>query len=166
MSLTDTKLRNTKPNGKTQKLFDGGGLYLEVSPSGRKWWRMKYRFGGKEKRLSFGVYPDVSLSDARIARELARKQLAQDTDPGQHKQTEKAKIAAKSDTFESVSLEWFQKQHQCGCPPIAGLCLAGCARMPSLGLASRQSMKSPLRWCSPVSIALLTEVPPSPLVGS
>lgn len=110
MSLTDTKLRNTKPNGKTQKLFDGGGLYLEVSPSGRKWWRMKYRFGGKEKRLSFGVYPDVSLSDARIAREVAKKQLAQDTDPGLRKLTEKAKIAAKSDTFETVSLEWFQKQ--------------------------------------------------------
>jgi len=110
MSLTDTKLRNAKATGKTQKLFDGGGLYLEVSPTGRKWWRMKYRFNGKEKRLSLGVYPDVSLSDVRIAREMAKKQLFQDIDPGIAKQTEKAKIAAQSDTFETIGLEWFQKQ--------------------------------------------------------
>ena len=58
-ALTDAALRNAKPAAKPVRLFDGGGLYLEVAPSGGKWWRLKYRFGGKEKRISFGVYPEV-----------------------------------------------------------------------------------------------------------
>lgn len=110
MPLTDTKIRNAKATGKTQKLFDGGGLYLEVSPTGRKWWRLKYRFNNKEKRLSIGVYPAISLSDARIAREMAKKQISQNTDPSLNKQVEKAGIAAQHETFETVSLEWYQKQ--------------------------------------------------------
>jgi Arm DNA-binding domain len=61
MPLTDTSIRNAKPSARTTKLFDGGGLYLEVSPAGGKWWRLKYRFEQKEKRLSLGVYPEVSL---------------------------------------------------------------------------------------------------------
>ena len=60
MPLTDTAIRTAKPRTKSFKLFDRGGLYLEVNPAGGKWWRWKYRFGGKENRLSFGVYPDVS----------------------------------------------------------------------------------------------------------
>ena len=64
MPLTDTKIRTAKPADKPKRLFDGGGLYLEVSPKGGKWWRLKYRFGGKEKRLSLGVYPEVTLKDA------------------------------------------------------------------------------------------------------
>ena len=60
MPLTDTQIRKAKPTEKTQRLFDGGGLYLEISPKGGKWWRLKYRFGGKEKRLSLGVYPDMT----------------------------------------------------------------------------------------------------------
>ncbi|MCF6354309.1 MAG: Arm DNA-binding domain-containing protein [Candidatus Polarisedimenticolaceae bacterium] len=65
MPLSDTAIRNAKPSDKSKKMFDGGGLYLEVAPSGGKWWRLKYRFDGKEKRLSLGVYPDVSLKNAR-----------------------------------------------------------------------------------------------------
>ena len=76
MSLTDTAIRNAKPAARPLKLFDGGGLYLEVAPAGGKWWRLKYRFGGKEKRISLGVYPQVALKDARERREAARKQLA------------------------------------------------------------------------------------------
>jgi len=72
MSLTDTQIRNTKPTGKTIRLSDGKGLYLEISPRGGKWWRLKYRFG-KEKRLSLGVYPEVSLKGARERRDDARK---------------------------------------------------------------------------------------------
>jgi hypothetical protein len=64
MPLTDTAIRSTKPSPKTARRFDERGLYLEVSPAGGKWRRFKYRFGGKEKRLSLGVYPDVSLKDA------------------------------------------------------------------------------------------------------
>lgn len=81
MPLTVTTIRNAKPGDKTKKMFDGGGLYLEVAPSGGKWWRFKYRFGGKEKRLSLGVYPDVSLKDARDRRDEARKLLAKGIDP-------------------------------------------------------------------------------------
>ena len=65
MPLTDTAIRKAKPTDKPQRLFDGGGLYLEISPAGGKLWRWKYRHGGKEKRLALGTYPDVSLSDAR-----------------------------------------------------------------------------------------------------
>lgn len=69
MPLTDTAIRAVKPTTKATKLFDGGGLYLEVAPSGGKWWRLKYRFQGKEKRISLGTYPTVGLKDARERRE-------------------------------------------------------------------------------------------------
>ena len=79
--LTDTEIRKAKPGDKPIRLFAGGGLYVEVSPTGGKWWRLKYRFDGKEKRLSLGVYPDVSLKDARERRHEARKLLAGGIDP-------------------------------------------------------------------------------------
>ena len=82
MALTDTVIRTSKPRSKTFKLFDSAGLYLEVNPGGGKWWRWKYRFGGTEKRLSFGVYPEVSLKSARGKRETARQQIAAGIDPG------------------------------------------------------------------------------------
>lgn len=65
MALNDIAIRTAKPKEKSYKLSDGGGLYIEISPSGGKWWRYKYRFGGKEKRISLGTYPDTSLADAR-----------------------------------------------------------------------------------------------------
>jgi len=65
MPLTDTSIRNAKPAAKAVKLFDGAGLYVEVAPAGGKWWRLKYRYGGKEKKLSLGVYPDVRMKLAR-----------------------------------------------------------------------------------------------------
>ena len=90
MPLTDTAVRSAKPQAKTVRLFDGGGLYLEVSPAGGKRWRWKYRFDGKEKRFSFGVYPDVSLKAARDRRDDARKLLASNVDPGEHRKAIKA----------------------------------------------------------------------------
>lgn len=78
MPLTDTAIRNAKPADRPVRLFDAGGLYLEVAPSGDKWLRLKYRYGGKEKRLSLGVYPDVSLKDARERRDC---QSASKVDP-------------------------------------------------------------------------------------
>lgn len=80
--LSDLAIRRAKPSGKTQKLFDGGGLYLEISPAGGRWWRLKYRFGGKEKRLALGVYPEVTLALARNRREDARRLLAHQPPPG------------------------------------------------------------------------------------
>ncbi len=81
MPLTDQEIKKIKPEAKPQKLFDGGGLFLLVTPQGGKCWRMKYRFTGKEKLLSLGTYPEVTLKDARSRREEARKQLAQGVDP-------------------------------------------------------------------------------------
>lgn len=80
--LTELAIKKAKPRIKPYKLSDGGGMYLLIQPTGSKWWRLKYRFGGKEKMLSFGVYPDLGLPDAREQREQARKLLANDTDPG------------------------------------------------------------------------------------
>src|SRR5437016_13400237 len=81
MPLTDRAIRNAKPADKPIRLFDGGGMYLEIARSGGKWWRFKYRFGGKEKRLSLGVFPDTTIRDARDARDEARKLLAKGIDP-------------------------------------------------------------------------------------
>src|SRR5271169_451957 len=90
MPLTDTAVRSTKPSQKTVKRYDERGLYLEVSPAGGKWWRLKYRFDGKEKRLSLGVYPNVSLKDARDRRDAARKLLADGIDPSENRKAQKA----------------------------------------------------------------------------
>ncbi|MCC7082356.1 MAG: tyrosine-type recombinase/integrase [Burkholderiales bacterium] len=110
MPLTDIAIRSAKPQARTVRLFDGGGLYLEVSPAGGKWWRWKYRFDGKEKRLSFGVYPDVSLKSARDRRDDARKLLANDVDPGeQRKAIKSAKGDRAANSFEVIAREWFAK---------------------------------------------------------
>jgi integrase len=110
MPLTDTAIRNAKPGEKPVKLFDGGGLYLEVSPAGGKWWRLKYRFDGKEKRLSLGVYPDVSLKDARDRRDASRKLLANGIDPSENRKAMKSARADRAaNSFEMVAREWFAK---------------------------------------------------------
>ena len=80
MSLTASACKNARPKAKAYKRSDGGGLYLEVMPNGSRYWRLKYRFGGKEKRLAFGVYPETSLVEAREKREMARKLLTAGTD--------------------------------------------------------------------------------------
>lgn len=110
MSLTDVAIRKAKPANKPFRMFDGGGLYLEISPSGGKLWRLKYRFGGKEKRLAIGTYPDISLLDARNRREEARKLLANDSDPGEVKKAQKAAKADRgANSFEVIAREWFAK---------------------------------------------------------
>jgi integrase len=107
--LTVTQIRAAKPSERPRKLFDGQGLYLEMSPSGGKWWRFKYRYAGKEKRLSFGTFPEVSLIEAREKREEARKRLANDIDPGAHRKAAKlARVSAAANSFELVALEWVQ----------------------------------------------------------
>lgn len=107
MKLTDTAVRKAKPEARSYKMADGGGMYVEVMPNGSKYWRLKYRFGGKEKRLALGVYPDVTLSDARARRDDARKLLANGSDPGTVKQAQKrqARIEA-ADSFEAIAREW------------------------------------------------------------
>lgn len=110
MPLTDTAIRKAKPTAKPVRLFDGGGLYLEVSPSGGKWWRLKYRFASKEKRISLGVYPDVPLKKARERRDEARRLLADGVDPGENrKATQAAGADRAANSFEVVAREWFAK---------------------------------------------------------
>ena len=107
MALTDTFTRNTKHSGSNtgDKHSDGGGMYMHVTKAG-KYWRMNYRFGGKQKTLALGVYPAVSLAEARKGREKARVLLAQDTDPSAAKRdTQLATITAAANTFESVARE-------------------------------------------------------------
>lgn len=106
MPLSDTAIRNAKPKDKPYKLTDERGLYLLINPAG-KYWRLDYRFEGKRKTLALGVYPDVSLKDAREKRDEARKQLAAGIDPGAQR---KATKAADADTFEAIAREWINKR--------------------------------------------------------
>lgn len=106
MALTDIKVRSAKPEEKAYKLTDGSGMFLLVHPNGSKYWRFRYRFGGKEKMLALGVYPDVSLSDARQKRDEARKLVAADIDPSEHKKTVQAEQQDESRTFEAIARAW------------------------------------------------------------
>ncbi len=109
MPLTDTKARNAKPKSKQYKLFDNDGLFLLVVPAGGKWWRFKYRFGGKEKLLSLGTYPEVSLAMARERRDEARRQVADGIDPSQARKALKTTQVQVENTFEVVAREWHSK---------------------------------------------------------
>ena len=109
MPLNDRQIKAAKPSdtGKKTKLFDGGGLYLEVTPAGGKIFRLKYRFAGKEKTLTIGKYPAFSLVEARQAAENARRMIAQGQDPSKAKQEAKAaQQAALLNTFEHLAKQW------------------------------------------------------------
>lgn len=120
MPLTDTAIRNAKPTDKPIKLADEKGLFLLVHPNGSKYWRMKYRIGGKEKLLSFGVYPDTGLKEARAKREEARKLLANGADPGETKKAQKAASTERAaNSFEVIAREWFEKHREGWAPSHA-----------------------------------------------
>ena len=107
MPLTDAAIRKASPAEKTHRLFDERGLYLEVSPTGGRWWRLKYRFAQKEKRLSLGVYPEIGLKDARERRDQARRLLANGIDPSQNRKAQKsAQLTRSTNSFEVVAREW------------------------------------------------------------
>ena len=110
MPLTNAGARNAKPSEKPYKLSDGHRLYLQVEPSGSKLWRLKYRFNEKEKRLAFGVYPEVTFAQAREHQQEARRLLISGIDPAEYKkQTKRAAVIASANTFEAVAREWFLK---------------------------------------------------------
>jgi integrase len=110
-SLSDAKVRNAKARAKRYKISDGDGLFLFVMPNGSKYWRLKYYFNGKEKLLALGVYPDVSLTEARERRTQARRTLAAGTDPGEAKKATKRSVTqARENTFEVIAREWHQKR--------------------------------------------------------
>jgi integrase len=123
--LTDTAIRKAKPADKPVKMTDGDGMYLELQPSGARYWRLKYRIAGVEKRLSLGVYPEVSLAEARRRREEARKLIATGNDPSAQRKAEKVAGDARAEvqrleaagvalpgTFESVACEWLKTVHE------------------------------------------------------
>lgn len=106
MALSDVKVRSAKPEAKAYKLTDGEGMVLLVHPNGSKYWRLRYRFGGKEKMLALGKYPEVSLADARARRDEARKLLANGVDPSENKKAVKVEQEQEAITFEVVARDW------------------------------------------------------------
>lgn len=106
MALTDTKVRSAKPQEKEYTLVDGDGMFLLVHPNGSRYWRFRFRFGGKQHLMAFGVYPETSLADARQKREEARRLVAAGIDPREHKRAVKEEQAKENITFESVAREW------------------------------------------------------------
>jgi hypothetical protein len=155
MALTDTAIRTTKPSRKPVRLFDGGGMYLEVSPTGGKWWRLKDRFAGKENRLSLGVYPAVGLKAARSRREDAGKLLAAGIDPSDNRRAMKvASLDRAASSFEVVAREWFVSGTSVSTPAAqAGATagssdpfLPGMANTPRLGLVGTPASSDLHRW--------------------
>lgn len=132
MPLTDTAIRKAMPGPKTRKLSDGKGLYLELSPAGGRWWRLKYRIAGVEKRISLGTYPETSLKVAREKMEEARALVAQGIDPSQVRKVAKQEAAQQDElaqreaqglplhgSFESVAREWFDTRKDEWAPTYA-----------------------------------------------
>lgn len=110
MTLTVIEIKSAKPKEKPYKMADEKGLYLLINPNGSKLWKFKYRFAGVEKKLSFGAFPDVSLSAAREARDEARRQLTNTIDPGILKNSiKRSKKMADENSFEAVAREWHAK---------------------------------------------------------
>jgi len=108
MKLTDIACKSAKSSDKIQKLSDGGGLYLLVKPNGKKYWRLKYNYLGKEKTLAIGVYPLVTLAEARQERDKAKKLLMQGTDPTHSKkQVKRLAVRNSQNTFKVTALEWY-----------------------------------------------------------
>src|SRR6202166_58061 len=124
-SLSDAAARNAKPKAKRYKIADGEGLFLLVMPNGSKYWRLKYFFGGKEKLLALGVYPEIDLADARERRAQARKALAAGSDPGEvKKEVKRAETLKSFNAFEVVAREWFEKRKHEWAPSSADPTLA------------------------------------------
>jgi hypothetical protein len=118
MALTDTAIRSAKPRATPYKLGDDGGLFLLVTPAGGKLWRMKFRYAGKEGKLSFGSYPAVSLKAARERREEARGQLAHGRNPAQEKRREEARATlSAASTYDAIAVEFIAKRRREGLSP-------------------------------------------------
>lgn len=112
MPLNDLKVRTAKPKEKPYKLSDIDGLYLLITEKGHKWWRFRYRYDGKEKLLSLGTYPEISLLDARQRRDEARRQIAHGIDPGAVRKAQKQTGTEEKETFEVIAREWHTKYSQ------------------------------------------------------
>lgn len=145
MALSDTKIRGAKTSDKQVKLFDGGGLFLLVTPSGGKLWRLKYRHEGKEKLLAMGAYPEISLADARQRKDEARKQVANGIDPGAVRKAQKQAGTEETETFEVIAREWHTKFSHIWTPGHAVKLLSAMTRdlFPWLGARPIKELKAP-----------------------
>ena len=111
MPLSDRAIRNFKAGDRPYKKGDSGGLFMLITPTGARWWRLKYRFGGKAKLLSLGTFPEVSLAEARDRRDAARKLLAQRIDPSAQRKADKREAELRdANSFAAVAMEWYGKQ--------------------------------------------------------
>lgn len=120
MQLTDLAIRRSKPKDKPYTLNDGNGLSLLIEPNGSKGWRLRYRFSGKAKLISLGTYPGVSLSDARTARDEAKKLIAGGIDPAEVRKAKKREIESRfGNTFEGIAREWYEKRFDRWSPSYA-----------------------------------------------
>ena len=109
MKLTELQIQKAQPKEKVYRLFDGHGLHIEINPKGQKWWRYKYLYNGKEKRMSLGVYPEISLKEARERHIEERLKLAKGTDPSAARKVQKQQtFTSKTNTFEALGREWFE----------------------------------------------------------
>lgn len=127
MALSDTAIKNAKPGSKDYKLADTGGLYLLITAAGGKLWRLKFRVDGKERKLSIGRYPDISLSEARKRRDAAREQIALGNDPAREKQRKKIQAQLSVDnTFTAISAEYCAKRKRDGYKPWAPSTIVRC----------------------------------------
>lgn len=146
MPLTAAEVRNAKPGEKPYKLADGGGLYLYVSPTGSRSWRMKYRYAEKEKLLTFGLFPEVSLAEARDRRDEARKALRQDRDPAiERVRIRREASSAAASTFEKVAREWHEAEKPRWSPHQQKLVLRALERdvFPAIGKDGVASITGP-----------------------
>ncbi len=143
--LTDMKVLKAKSQGKQVTLFDGGGLFLLVTPSGGKLWRFKYRFDGKEKLLALGPYPEISLAEARTKREEARTQIEHGIDPGAVRKAMKQADTAETETFEVIAREWYLKFSPAWAPSHAETNMARIKRdlFPWIGSRPIKEIKAP-----------------------
>lgn len=143
--LSEITIRTAKPRDKEFKLFDGGGLFLLVTPSGSKLWRLKYRYEGKEKLLSFGMYPTISLADARQRREDARKLIANGIDPSAVKKAQKQAETSETETFEVIARGWHAKFIPRWAPAHSSKILSALQRdvFPWIGARPIKELKAP-----------------------
>jgi len=107
--LSEARVRTAKPRKNKYKIFDGGGLFLMVTPTGGKLWHFKYRYEQKEKKLALGTYPEISLAEARQRRDEARRQIAHGIDPGAVRKAQKQAETSETETFEVIAREWHTK---------------------------------------------------------
>lgn len=151
MPLTDISVRHAKPRYKSYKIADMLGLYIQVLPSGAKLWKMKYRFDGREKKLSFGEYPRMSLREARRLRDDARDSLSKGTDPAYEKKRERlrAKVLAE-DTFSAIKKEYCNKRRRDGDKAWAPATAVRCEYL--LSLLDNSIGKMPIHLIEPIDV--------------